>query len=164
MKKFENVDELIQSYYPVRLAAYRKRKSHLVATLMQKMLILTNKARYIEYTLVDKIDLRRKTVDAVTKMLETHAFDKLENDYKYLIKMPMDSVTIENVDRLRRERDETQRELDELNATTLEQMWSRELDVLEKEYNDYKKDRQQLQDTSILEEKKVVKKRLVVKK
>ena len=164
LKKFENVDELIQSYYPVRLAAYRKRKSHLVATLMQKMLILTNKARYIEYTLIDKIDLRRKTVDAVTKMLETHAFDKLENDYKYLIKMPMDSVTIENVDRLRRERDETQRELDELNATTLEQMWSRELDVLEKEYNDYKKDRQQLQDTSILEEKKVVKKRLVVKK
>ena len=132
--------------------------------LMQKMLILTNKARYIEYTLIDKIDLRRKTVDAVTKMLETYSFDKLENDYKYLIKMPMDSVTIENVDRLRRERDETQRELDELNATTLEQMWSRELDVLENEYNDYKKDRQQLQNASVLEEKKVVKKKVVTKK
>lgn len=76
----------------------------------------------------------------------------------------MDSVTIENVDRLRKERDDTRHELDVLVATTLEQMWMKELNELEKEYAEYKKDRQQLQEASVLEEKKVTKKKVVVKK
>ena len=35
-------------------------------------------------------------------MLEAKGYDKLDNDeeYKYLVKMPMDSVTEENVDKL----------------------------------------------------------------
>jgi DNA topoisomerase-2 len=164
LKKFEDVHELISDYYPVRLAAYGKRKTYLVDEMQRKMLILTNKARYIEYTLIDKIDLRRKNAEAVTKMLEINGFDKVDGDYKYLVKMPMDSVTIENVDRLRKERDDTQRELDALVATTLEQMWMTELDTLEKVYAEYKKDRQQLQEATVLEEKKGTKKKVVAKK
>ncbi len=76
----------------------------------------------------------------------------------------MDSVTIENVDRLRKERDDTQRELDVLVATTLEQMWMTELDTLDKVYAEYKKDRQQLQEATVLEEKKGTKKKVVAKK
>jgi DNA topoisomerase-2 len=132
--------------------------------MQRRMLVLTNKARYIEFTLIDKIDLRRKNAEAVTKMLETHAFDKVDGDYKYLVKMPMDSVTTENVDRLRKERDDTQRELDVLIATTLEQMWMKELNELEKEYGTYKTEREQLQQASNLEEKKTIKKKVVSKK
>jgi DNA topoisomerase-2 len=164
LKKFEDVHELISDYYPVRLAAYGKRKTYLVDEMQRKMLILTNKARYIEYTLIDKIDLRRKNAEAVTKMLEINGFDKVDGDYKYLVKMPMDSVTIENVDRLRKERDDTQRELDVLVATTLEQMWMTELDTYEKVYAESKKDRQQLQQATLLEEKKGTKKKVVAKK
>jgi DNA topoisomerase-2 len=164
LKKFEDVHELIRGYYPVRLAAYGKRKTYLVDEMQRRMLVLTNKARYIEFTLIDKIDLRRKNAEAVTKMLETHAFDKVDGDYKYLVKMPMDSVTIENVDRLRKERDDTQRELDVLIATTLEQMWMKELNDLEKEYGTYKTEREQLQQASNLEEKKTIKKKVVSKK
>jgi DNA topoisomerase-2 len=146
LKKFENVHEIIRGYYPVRLAAYKKRKDHLVAAMQQRMLVLTNKARYIEFTLIDKIDLRRKNAEAVTKMMDVNGFDKLnEGGYNYLVKMPMDSVTVENVDRLRKERDDTQKELEILMATSLEEMWMRELDVLEKEYVGYKKERAELQ-------------------
>ena len=146
LKKFENVHEIIRGYYPVRLAAYKKRKDHLVAAMQQRMLVLTNKARYIEFTLIDKIDLRRKNAEAVAKMMDNNGFDKLpEGGYNYLVKMPMDSVTVENVDRLRKERDDTQKELEILMATSLEEMWMRELDVLEKEYVGYKKERAELQ-------------------
>jgi len=164
LKKYEDVNELIRDYYPVRLAAYGKRKTHLVDDMKRRMVLLTNKARYIEYTLIDKIDLRRKNAETVTKMLETNGFDRIDGDYKYLVKMPMDSVTIENVDKLRKERDDTQKELDILIATTLEQMWMKELNELEKEYIEYKKDRQQLQDAHILEEKKAGTKKKIVKK
>ncbi len=157
LKKFDDVDDLILTYYPVRLAAYKKRKDYLVGAMQHKMLILSNKARYIEYTLVDKVDLRRKTADAVNALLEMHNFDRVEGDFKYLIKMPMDSVTVENVDRLRKERDDTQRELDALMATTLEQMWLNELDVFETAYNVYKKEREALQ--IVAEEKPQAKKK-----
>jgi hypothetical protein len=49
----------------------------------------------------------------------------------------MDSVTTENVDRILRERDDADRELTALLATSLESMWSRELDAFEREYDVY---------------------------
>ena len=165
LKKYENVEELVCDYYTVRLAAYHRRKAHLLDVLAKKMLLLSNKARYIEYNLIDKIDLRRKTVDAVNTMLTSHSFDKIEGDYKYLVKMPMDSVTNENVDKLKKEKDVTMKELDVLNRTTLEQMWMRELETLEVKYVQYKKIREDLQNAVVKKPtvKKVVAKKVVEK-
>jgi DNA topoisomerase-2 len=145
LKKYDNVDELVRDYYGVRLAMYGKRKAHLLDAMSKKMILLTNKAKYIEYNLIDKIDLRRKTADAVHAMLAKHSFDMVDGDYKYLVKMPMDSVTNENVDKLKKERDDTMKELEALKQTTLEQMWMRELETLEIKYAQYKKIREDLQ-------------------
>jgi hypothetical protein len=57
----------------------------------------------------------------------------------------MDSVTNENVDKLKKERDDTMKELEALKQTTLEQMWMRELETLEIKYAQYKKIREDLQ-------------------
>jgi DNA topoisomerase-2 len=92
-------------------------------------------------------------------MLFANGFDKIDGDYKYLVKMPMDSVTSENVEKLRRERDETLRELEVLKQTTLEQMWLRELDVLDAKYQDYKKLREELQMAVPAPEKKGLKRK-----
>jgi DNA topoisomerase-2 len=108
--------------------------------------------------LIDKIDLRRKTAETVNAMLLSNSFDMIDGDYKYLVKMPMDSVTTENVEKLRRERDETLRELEVLRQTTLEQMWLRELDALELRYRDYKKLREDLQ-SAVATEKKSLKRK-----
>lgn len=145
LKKYENVDELVRDYYVVRLSAYEKRKAYLLEALAKKTALLTNKAKYIEYTLIDKIDLRRKSAEAVNAMLQSNQFEKVDGDYKYLVKMPMDSVTNENVEKLRKERDETMKELEVLRQTSLEQMWMRELDTLEIKYAQYKKIREDLQ-------------------
>ena len=163
LKKYENVDELVRDYYVVRLAMYGKRKSYLLDALTKKTMLLTNKARYIEYNLIDKIDLRRKSADAVDAMLQTNSFDKIDGDYKYLVKMPMDSVTIENVDRLRKDRDDVMKELEVLRQTSLEQMWMRELDVLETKYVQYKKIREDLQN-AVVKKQKVAAKKVVAKK
>jgi len=63
--------------------------------------------------------------------------------------MPMDSVTNENVAKLKKERDETKAELEILVGTTLEQMWMKELDALEVEYSKYKKVREDLQKAEV---------------
>ena len=161
LKKYENVEELVRDYYDARLLTYGKRKEHLLDALAKKTMLLSNKARYIEYNLNDKIDLRRKTAVAVDALLVGNSFDKIDGDYKYLIKMPMDSVTAENVEKLLRDRDETVRELEVLRGTTLEQMWLRELNTLETKYEQYKKIRENLQ--SVVPKKTTTAKKVVKK-
>jgi len=72
-------------------------------------------------------------------------FDLIDDDYKYLIKMPMDSVTEENVAIIIKDNENAVKELELLKKTTLENMWLDELDTLEKEYTIYKKYREMIQ-------------------
>jgi hypothetical protein len=120
---------------------------------------LSNRARYILETLEGVVDLRRKNAQQVSELMEARKFDKLEGDYKYLIKMPMDSVTQENVQSILKEKEETEKELNILTATTLEKMWLSELDEFEREYGVYKKRREQIQSAGFVaaKPKKVVK-------
>ena len=91
-------------------------------------------------------------------MLQQMGFDKIEDNYKYLIKMPMDSVTNENVEQILKDKNDAENELSILKATTLEKMWLNELKNFEKEYNKYKTYREKLQ-TIESEKIKTVKKK-----
>jgi len=55
--------------------------------------------------------------------------------------MPMDAVSEENVDKLMNEHKRKQVELAEIKATSCQQMWLRELVALEKEYVNYRSER-----------------------
>jgi DNA topoisomerase II len=165
LRKYENVEQIIREYYDVRLGVYVKRKASLVAAMEKKMLRLSNRALYIQKTLSGEIDLRRKTAQVVTDLLTNLQFDLLDGDYKYLIKMPMDSVTEENVAAIIKERDETRTELEKLKSTTTEKMWLKELSVLETEYDKYKVKRDKLQAaTPLTQPKKAVKNTIRIKK
>ena len=65
----------------------------------------------------------------------------LDEEYKYLVRMPMDSVSDENVEKLMNEYTRKQSELAEIKATPCQQMWLKELDALEQEYNAYRRER-----------------------
>ena len=94
---------------------------------------LSNKARYIQENLEGTIDLRRKRQEEVTKLLEEKKYDKLDGDFKYLVKLPMDSVTEENVEKIMREHEEKQQQLEKLNKITREELWRQDLETLERE-------------------------------
>jgi hypothetical protein len=128
---------------------------------------LSNRARYIQGNLDDTIDLRRKSQQQVEELLIVQHFDKIDGDYKYLIKMPMDSVTNENAAKILKERMDAEEELAVLRATTLTQMWVKELDVLSVEYDKYKGYRANLQNPSDKDKtktKKIIKKVVKVAK
>jgi DNA topoisomerase-2 len=145
LTKYSRIDEIIDAFYDVRMGLYGKRKEHLVKELKSRLSKLTNKARYIQETLSSVVDLRKKTAPQVQDLMLARKFDTFDGDYKYLIKMPMDSVTEENVANILADRDAAQKELDKLMATPLTQMWLDELDVLDREYDVYKAKREQIQ-------------------
>ena len=148
LHKYASVNEIIDDYFGVRLGAYQKRKAYLIGDMERKLIRLSNRARYIQETLKGTVDLRRKTAQQVTELLGGLSFALIDGDYKYLIKMPMDSVTQENVESIMREKENVERELAVLRGTALETMWLNELNVLETQYDLYKKHREHIQSGS----------------
>ena len=145
LHKYESVEEIIDDFYKVRIQLYQKRKAYLVEDMERKLVKLSNRAKYIQETLAGTIDLRRKKADVVTKLLQDKQYAMIDGDYKYLIKMPMDSVTEENVEQIMKEKADTEHALDVLKKTSVEKMWLKELGNLNSEYAKYKTKREKLQ-------------------
>jgi len=133
LHKYGSIVEIIDAFYVTRLAVYHKRKTALVSGMRALLVRLSNRARYILEVLSGVVDLRKKTNQQVVEMLEGFKYDRLEGDYKYLIKMPMDSVTEEHVAKIVQEKVDTERELEILLATTVEQIWLRELEQFDRD-------------------------------
>jgi DNA topoisomerase-2 len=134
--KCTRVEELIERYMSVRMDYYVKRKAYQVVALEKESSILSNKARFISELLEDTLDLRKKKTAEVSAILKTRNYEVVDEDadYKYLVRLPMDSVTEENVTKIMQERDRKNAELETLKQTTETQLWLNELAVLRAEY------------------------------
>lgn len=161
LKKYESVEEIIDEYYQIRLEYYEDRKDYLIDALEKQIMILSNKAKYIKEVLDGTIDLRKKKKQNIIDMLIDKEYDTVDDDeeFLYLVRMPMDSVSEENVEKLMKEHHEKQNELEHIKATTIEQMWLSELEILENEYQEYQKERERAQ----IGEIKVSKKKTITK-
>ena len=146
LKKYEKVEEIIDDYYITRFKLYEERKKYLIKSLEREIVLLSNKAKYINEILEGTIDLRKKKKDDIIKFLQDKGYQTIDEDgeYKYLVKMPMDSVSEENVSKLFKELGAKEAELETIRKTTVNNMWLNELDILKKEYLEYKEDRQRL--------------------
>jgi DNA topoisomerase-2 len=151
--KYSSAEEIVDSYSITRLEFYMKRKDALMAALRKELMVLSNRARYITEILEDKIDLRRKTNKQLVELLKERKYDMVDakdkgegegeeaeqsgQGYKYLLKLPMDSVSEENVQKLLNEKQKKEKELEELSSKTVKQMWMKDLEELEVEYNKF---------------------------
>jgi len=167
LKKYNSVSEIIDDFFNIRLEYYGMRKAHLIDVLERELIVLSNKAKYIQEVLNGTVDLRKKKKDEIIQMLQTKGYEKIVNennvvdeDYKYLVRMPMDSVSEENVEKLLNEYDRKQKELAEIKATSCQQMWLRELDALEQEYVNYRTDRDIAINGLVIGTKRVVNKKV----
>jgi DNA topoisomerase-2 len=136
LRKYATIYDIIEDYYTERLSLYAKRKAAMLSQLANELRVLSNRARYIQEVLDDKLELRRQTKDAIFAKMTAHGYEHIEGDteFKYLLKMPMDSVTDENVRNLLSERDTKRAQHEGLQDTSIQALWTRDLDELEVEY------------------------------
>jgi DNA topoisomerase-2 len=134
--KFETILDLIDHYMKVRMNYYIKRKAYQLLSLSKEASALSNKARFICEVLEDTLDLRKKKTSVVSAILKEKGYDIIDDDedYKYLVKLPMDSVTEENVTKIMSERDRKLGELEALKSTAEKDIWLNELGLLKSEY------------------------------
>jgi len=154
IKKYATPLEILDDFYYLRLGYYQRRKDYLVDQLRNVYDRLSNQARFVDMIIKRELVVsnRRKT-DIVGELRsrdfrpfprekakarsvpdEAEEQDDAEaeatgavSDYDYLLNMAIFSLTRERVERLIRERDETERQLKVLLARTPQNLWDEDL-------------------------------------
>ena len=134
LHKYTDAAEIVEEFSRVRIATYEKRRLAQIDTLRAELLRLTNHAAYITKVLEGTIDLRRKTAAQVDELLVSQGLVQIDGNYNYLTKLPMDSVSAENVETLLKKKASKEQELERMMRLTPREMWSEELGELEREY------------------------------
>jgi DNA topoisomerase-2 len=139
LKKYENAEEIVNDFYDVRYTFYETRKNNQILEIEKELVYLKNKVNYINEILGDTLDLRKKKKDDICNILKDKGYDIIDDDheFKYLIKMPMDSVSEENVNKLINDKENKQNELNILRNKTINKIWLEELENLKLEYEKY---------------------------
>ena len=132
--KFNTVEEIIHAYIEQRLKLYTTRIQNIINQLNQEVVLLTNKAKYILEVIKGSVDLRNKKGVQIIQLLKDKSYDIINDDkeYKYLIKLPMDSVSHENVEKLLKKKGDKESELEVIKNMTNKKMWISELNALYK--------------------------------
>ena len=140
IKRYGTVGDMMEDYYQVRLTGYETRKDLEIKRLERELIEYDAKARFLLALLEDRMDLRRKSDDAIVVALKAEklpALDDMENpdvvdSYEYLLKMRMDRVKASAVEEAKKHVEAAKIALELLRATSAENMWLRDLDVFEK--------------------------------
>lgn len=166
LKKYDTVEAIIDDYFETRYEMYQVRKEYMINALTKELILMSNKARYIKETLDGTVDLRKKSKAQVSAMLKEKGYNIIDedNEYKYLVKLPMDSVTEENVQKIFKEQESKSVELETVKNTSANQMWTRELISLKKEYVGFLEERKRLMMGEDEDDIKLIKKKVVVNK
>ncbi|KAF8213785.1 DNA topoisomerase [Mycena galopus ATCC 62051] len=155
IKKYNSPEEIMEDFYPVRLAFYQKRKDHLASELQNAFEKLTNQARFVKMIVERELVVsNRKRADIVVD-LKKHKFrpfpkiskakeageneDALEqdadeddtsnaSDYDYLLGMAISSLTKEKIERLLQNASDKEQELLALLQISPKEMWHTDLD------------------------------------
>jgi len=136
LHKFNSVYEIVNDFYKVRLDLYSKRKEHQLNQIAKDLCLLTNKSNYVKELLEGTIDLRRKRNEELIALLTQKKYQPMDQDsqYKYLLKLPMDCVTEENVEKLLHEKSQKETQFNVLQSTSIEELWITDLQELRAEY------------------------------
>ena len=132
LTKYDSVNDIINEFVTTRIDYYIKRKEAQIKHMEALLQLCSNKYKFVMELLNDTIDLRKKKSSEIEAMLSSKQYDKIEQSYHYLIKMPMDNVNEENVQKLKNEYDHTCKSLETLKATTPISIYYNELCELEK--------------------------------
>ena len=150
IKKFNEVDDVLKYFFNIRLFYYNKRRDYLLRKLKRELDIIMYKVKFIEDIIEEKIVIFKKKKDEVTQILIDNDYPvfNLQGDimnpecdadgnYNYLTSMPIYTFTQERIDELKKQRENKNAELKELESKSEKDLWVNDLDVLLNKYNDF---------------------------
>ena len=163
--KYDAAENIMQSFFSIRLDYYSRRKDAIVKRLESEQMMLSNKARFVEEVCSgDLIVSNRKRQDILMDLKE-RGYDLIQKDaakskdnddseteseepeeetsisdlakgYEYLLGMKIWSLTYEKAEALRAELADKTQELEVLRGTPPSQLWLNDLDAIDAALDD----------------------------
>ena len=153
IQKYHHVKEILDEYYYVRYNLYEKRKEYEVSEMKTKVELISAKCKFILDIIEDRINVFKKSKQNIKDQLylgkfpgyigspdnkilayDTLKSDKITNEYDYLVKMPIYTLSEEEIEKLMKEKGELETDLQELMNKTVKDIWLEELHFFEKNY------------------------------
>eukprot|EP00584_Thalassiosira_punctigera_P019142 CAMPEP_0172572992 /NCGR_PEP_ID=MMETSP1067-20121228/135960_1 /TAXON_ID=265564 ORGANISM="Thalassiosira punctigera, Strain Tpunct2005C2" /NCGR_SAMPLE_ID=MMETSP1067 /ASSEMBLY_ACC=CAM_ASM_000444 /LENGTH=1500 /DNA_ID=CAMNT_0013365583 /DNA_START=62 /DNA_END=4564 /DNA_ORIENTATION=+ len=162
--KYKSATDILRLFFHHRLEFYVKRKAMLLERMAKELMILSNKARFVEEVCRGDLivnnrkrkellaDLKERGYDLIPKdekkatseeenadeeSVDESASDaELAKGYEYLLGMKIWSLTFERAEELRRQKALKEEEVKKLKATPPEAIWSTDLDAIDEALNE----------------------------
>jgi DNA topoisomerase II len=164
IRKFKSAEDIMSSFYAIRLEFYVKRKARLVEKLSKEKRMLENKARFVEEVCRGDLIVSNRKRKEILSELKNRGYELFPKDekkgdgeaeeveeetvdtdihiatlakgYEYLLGMKIWSLTFEKAEKLRSELAEKKKELADLEATEPSQIWLKDLDAIDTALDD----------------------------
>ncbi|KAF9155958.1 DNA topoisomerase 2 [Linnemannia schmuckeri] len=151
IKKYNSTEEIVQEFFDLRLQFYRRRKDYLIDVYTKQWTRLDNKVRFILMIISGELIVQNRKKAIIVEDMHTKNFTtvgeldleidvgevpeegvkvKVErgNEYDYLLKMPIWTMTHEKVEELKKERDAKNTELKILIDKSAYDLWNEDLE------------------------------------
>lgn len=131
VREFKSVHEILDAYIEIRLDYYQKRKEYLVKKYTDKMQVLASKYVFCDGVIKGEIKVAKTPKDKIVKQLEKNEMIiKVDDNYDYLLRMPIYSITKEKMAEMKEQLSKLSVELKSIKKTTKEDLWTSDLSVM----------------------------------
>ena len=137
--RYHDIETIMKDYSKVRLELYKKRKDYQLQELDKQIHLLTAKCRFILDVVEERIVIYRQTKDKIKEQLVSKEYPLINESFDYLLKLPIYSLTKEEIDKLLQEKGDLESQHSELSSKTTKDIWLSELATFEKEYSKFLK-------------------------
>jgi DNA topoisomerase II len=139
IKKYDDIESIMREYCRVRLELYTKRKEYQLNELDKLIQLISAKCKFILEILENTIIIQKRTKADIIQQLSDKEYHQINETYDYLLRLPIYTLSQEEIDKLLNEKKELIEDRDELFETSINEMWLVELSVFEKFYKKFTK-------------------------
>ncbi|KAJ1728286.1 DNA topoisomerase 2, partial [Coemansia biformis] len=161
LRRYQNAEEIVEDFYALRLRYYQLRKESMAEKMGRDLQVADNRARFVTEIIQKKLVVSNRKRADIIKELHSRGYAPMPksakatvagdfdgeqdaeadgagsgaaSEFDYLLSMPIWNLTMEKVEKLLKEKDEIQKRLEELLARTPVEIWTEDLDEIEKRW------------------------------
>ena len=137
IKKYQDVGDIEEEHFLQRFAVYQDRRKHMIEVLKFEAEVLREKVRFFEAKIKGDVVLEDVRYDDAIVALQHAGFKKLptkmggDSSFDYITSVKMFDVTKERVGVLKGNLAKSLRDLEDVERSTVEQLWEEDLKKLE---------------------------------
>ena len=127
LKIFERAEDSLPYFVNHRLSFYEKRKEFLLNRIANELSVMHNKVMFIKAIIDKKLEIRNKKRSEIEAKIEKLGIVKINRSYRYLLDMPVHSLTKEKWEELQKKMSSMEKEKEKIEKTSAKDFYKNDL-------------------------------------